>query len=200
MWSSRTGRHKHGERRHLCRWQSTTRLYRKQAGLWHNADGKYHPRGRFLFRHSGLLGLEPYRRFRTTTYLSWVTCFTIPSLRPSTRRRYGVMTWCSRRPQPQAPLSTQPSSRDTPANHRTTEISTTSGAQERDAARADQGVLLINGSLVENIRGAVGEVIAGNQFGFARVINFDSRFATAPPPFNPTTGALQIVAYEDMGT
>ena len=60
----------------------------------------------------------------------------------------------------------------------------------------DQGVLNINGSLVENIRGAVGEVIGGIQYGFARVINFDSRFATAPPPFNPTTGALQIIAWK----
>ncbi len=62
-----------------------------------------------------------------------------------------------------------------------------------------QGILNINGSLVENARGAVGEVIGGIQYGFARVINFDSRFATAPPPFNPTTGALQIIAWEDMG-
>ncbi len=70
---------------------------------------------------------------------------------------------------------------------------------KKSCGTLDQGVLTINGSLVENIRGAVGEVIAGSQFGFARTINFDSRFATAPPPFNPTTGQLSIVAWEDIG-
>jgi hypothetical protein len=64
----------------------------------------------------------------------------------------------------------------------------------------NQGTLTIRGSLVENARGAVGVLIGSSQFGFARVINFDSRFATSPPPFDPTTGALSIVAWQDLGT
>ena len=63
----------------------------------------------------------------------------------------------------------------------------------------DQGTLTINGSLVENARGAVGEWVGGTHTGFSRVINFDGRFATAPPPFNPTTGTLNIIAWEDLG-
>lgn len=65
---------------------------------------------------------------------------------------------------------------------------------------SDQHNLTIFGSLVENERGAVGEVIGGNQFGFSRIINFDQRFATSPPPWAPTTGALQIIAWADLGT
>jgi len=64
----------------------------------------------------------------------------------------------------------------------------------------DQGTLTLNGGLIENARGAVGEVLAGSQFGFSRIINFDSRFATSPPPFNPSTGALSIIAWEDLGS
>ncbi len=64
----------------------------------------------------------------------------------------------------------------------------------------DQGTLTINGGLIENARGAVGEVVLGKQYGFARVINFDSRFATSPPPYNPSTGALSIIAWQDLGT
>jgi hypothetical protein len=63
-----------------------------------------------------------------------------------------------------------------------------------------QGTLTINGGLIENARGAVGEVVLGKQYGFARIINFDSRFATSPPPFNPSTGALSIIAWQDQGT
>lgn len=63
----------------------------------------------------------------------------------------------------------------------------------------DQGTLTVLGSLVENARGAVGEVVAGSQFGFARIVDFDQRFGTSPPPFNPTTGQLEIVAWEDLG-
>ena len=63
----------------------------------------------------------------------------------------------------------------------------------------DQGTLTVLGSLVENARGAVGEVVSGSQFGFSRIIDFDSRFATSPPPYNPTTGQLEIVAWEDLG-
>jgi hypothetical protein len=62
-----------------------------------------------------------------------------------------------------------------------------------------QGTLTINGGLIENARGAVGVVLAGKQFGFSRVIKFDSRFANSPPPFNPSTGALSVIAWEDLG-
>jgi hypothetical protein len=70
----------------------------------------------------------------------------------------------------------------------------------------DQGTLTIFGGLIENIRGAVGELYAGNgpcgqpQCGFSRTIDFDSRLTTSPPPFNPTTGNLSIIAWEDLGT
>jgi hypothetical protein len=71
----------------------------------------------------------------------------------------------------------------------------------------DQGTLTIFGGLIENIHGAVGEVYAGSnpcspalQCGFTRVINYDPRLANSPPPFNPTTGNLQIIAWEDLGT
>jgi hypothetical protein len=63
-----------------------------------------------------------------------------------------------------------------------------------------QGTLTILGSLVENARGAVGEVVGGNQIGFSRIIDFDQRFATNPPPYNPSTGELNIIAWEDIGT
>lgn len=65
---------------------------------------------------------------------------------------------------------------------------------------SSQGTLTVLGSLVENARGAVGEVVGGNQIGFARIIDFDQRFATNPPPFNPSTGQLNIVAWEDLGS
>ncbi|GEM_PF-1008260 len=64
---------------------------------------------------------------------------------------------------------------------------------------SSQGFLTVLGSLVENARGAVGEVVAGQQIGFARIIAFDQRFATSPPPFNPTTGQLEVIAWEDLG-
>jgi hypothetical protein len=70
----------------------------------------------------------------------------------------------------------------------------------------DQGTLTIFGGLIENIRGAVGELYAGDgpcgfpQCGFSRTIDFDSRLTTSPPPFNPTTGNLSIIAWEDLGS
>jgi hypothetical protein len=63
----------------------------------------------------------------------------------------------------------------------------------------DQGSLTILGGVIENTRGAVGEWVGSKHTGFSRIINFDSRFATSPPPFNPTSGAYNIIAWEDLG-
>jgi hypothetical protein len=77
---------------------------------------------------------------------------------------------------------------------------------QNSCGNLDQGTLTIFGGLIENIRGAVGELYAGNgpcgfpQCGFSRTIDFDSRLATSPPPFNPTTGNLKIIAWEDLGS
>lgn len=72
--------------------------------------------------------------------------------------------------------------------------------KKNGCGQTNQGVLNIFGSLVENARGAVGEVVGSQQYGFNRVIQFDQRFATSPPPFAPTTGTLAIIAEEDLGT
>ena len=64
----------------------------------------------------------------------------------------------------------------------------------------DQGTLTILGGLIENDRGAVGEWVGPTHTGFTRVINYDSRLAADPPPFNPTTGAFNLIAWDDLGT
>ena len=64
----------------------------------------------------------------------------------------------------------------------------------------DQGTLTIFGGLIENSRGALGVWIGNSHFGFSRQINYDARLAASPPPFNPTTGAFNIVAWDDLGS
>lgn len=66
----------------------------------------------------------------------------------------------------------------------------------------NQGNLTINGSLMENMHGALGKFISITppvHTGFARVINYDARLASNPPPFYPVTGNYTIVAWEDVG-
>lgn len=64
----------------------------------------------------------------------------------------------------------------------------------------NQGNLTINGGLIENDRGAVGLWVGPTHTGFSRVINYDPRLAANPPPFNPTTGAFNIIAWDDEGS
>lgn len=67
---------------------------------------------------------------------------------------------------------------------------------------SDQGTLTVFGSLAENMRGAVGKFFPGpppRHVGFDRHLNYDSRLATNPPPFDPTTGQFDIIAWEDLG-
>lgn len=66
---------------------------------------------------------------------------------------------------------------------------------------SSQGTLTINGGLAENMRGALGKFFAGGAHtGFDRKINYDTRFTTNPPPFNPVDGAYDVVGWEDMGS
>jgi len=66
---------------------------------------------------------------------------------------------------------------------------------------ANQGTLTLFGGLAENMRGAVGRFFpgSGNHVGFDRLINYDQRLSSNPPPFNPVTGAYDIIAWEDLG-
>ena|SRR5579872_169850 len=66
----------------------------------------------------------------------------------------------------------------------------------------NQGNLTINGSVMENMHGALGKFISIKppvHTGFARVINYDARLASNPPPFYPVTGNYTIIAWEDEG-
>jgi len=66
--------------------------------------------------------------------------------------------------------------------------------------QGDQGTLTLNGSLMENMRGALGKFYSStSHVGFDRVINYDLRLASNPPPFYPVTGNYAIVAWDDQG-
>jgi hypothetical protein len=69
-------------------------------------------------------------------------------------------------------------------------------------SKGDQGTLTINGSLMQNMRGAVGHftsLVPPIHTGFSRVIDYDPRLAANPPPFFPVTGNYTIVAWDDQG-
>jgi len=63
------------------------------------------------------------------------------------------------------------------------------------------GVLTLNGSLVENVRGKRG-TIGSTVSGFSTDSIYDSRLATKPPPFTPTTTEYDVIALctTDSGT
>ena len=66
--------------------------------------------------------------------------------------------------------------------------------------KGDQGTLTLLGSLMQNMRGALGKFIsAGVHTGFDRHINYDGRLASNPPPFFPVTGNYDIIAWDDIG-
>ena len=64
-----------------------------------------------------------------------------------------------------------------------------------------QGVLTLNGSLIENVRGKRG-TLGSSVTGFATDGVFDPRLARNPPPFTPTTTAYSVIALctADSGT
>jgi hypothetical protein len=69
-------------------------------------------------------------------------------------------------------------------------------------SKGDQGTLTINGSLMQNMRGAIGHFTSLSppiHTGFSRVMNYDPRLAANPPPFFPVTGNYTIVAWDDQG-
>jgi hypothetical protein len=55
------------------------------------------------------------------------------------------------------------------------------------------GVLTLKGSLIENVRGKRG-TLGSTVSGFSTDSIFDSRLATKPPPFTPTTTQYNIIA------
>jgi hypothetical protein len=63
------------------------------------------------------------------------------------------------------------------------------------------GVLTLKGSLVENVRGKRG-TLGSTVSGFSTDSIYDSRLATKPPPFTPTTTEYDIIALctTDAGT
>jgi len=63
------------------------------------------------------------------------------------------------------------------------------------------GVLTLRGSLIENVRGKRG-TLGSSITGFSTNGVYDSRLATKPPPYTPTTTAYNILALcaEDSGT
>lgn len=69
--------------------------------------------------------------------------------------------------------------------------------------KIDQGSLTINGSLIQNMRGAIGHFTSLGpppvHTGFSRIMNYDPRLAANPPPFFPVTGSYTIVAWDDQG-
>lgn len=66
--------------------------------------------------------------------------------------------------------------------------------------KGDQGTLTLNGSVMENMRGALGKFISpGVHVGFDRHIIYDARLASHPPPFYPVTGTYSIIAWDDEG-
>ena len=62
------------------------------------------------------------------------------------------------------------------------------------------GVLTLNGSLVENVRGKRGTFTPGT--GFATDVVYDPRLARKPPPFTPSTTQYNVIAIctVDFGT
>ncbi|MBC5808576.1 MAG: hypothetical protein GIX00_08235 [Candidatus Eremiobacteraeota bacterium] len=66
----------------------------------------------------------------------------------------------------------------------------------------DQGKLTVNGGVIENSRGALGLIVGtpGTHTGFSRNIIYDPRLQANPPPFNPTTGAYNLIAWDDLGS
>jgi hypothetical protein len=66
--------------------------------------------------------------------------------------------------------------------------------------QGDQGTLTLNGSVMENMHGALGKFLSpGVHVGFDRHINYDARLASNPPPFYPVTGNYAIIAWDDEG-
>jgi len=66
--------------------------------------------------------------------------------------------------------------------------------------KGDQGTLTLNGSVMENMRGALGKFIsAAVHVGYDRHINYDARLGSHPPPFYPVTGNYSIIAWDDEG-
>ncbi|MBV8163179.1 MAG: hypothetical protein JOZ91_02815 [Candidatus Eremiobacteraeota bacterium] len=69
-------------------------------------------------------------------------------------------------------------------------------------SKGDQGALTLYGSLMQNMRGAVGHftsLVPPIHTGFSRVMSYDPRLAANPPPFYPVTGNYTIVAWDDQG-
>jgi len=66
--------------------------------------------------------------------------------------------------------------------------------------KGNQGTLTLNGAVMENMRGALGEFFSlGVHDGFDRQINYDFRLASHPPPYFPVTGNYGIIAWDDEG-
>ncbi len=66
--------------------------------------------------------------------------------------------------------------------------------------KGNQGALTLNGSLMQNMHGALGKFVSSSvHTGFDRHINYDQRLASNPPPFFPVTGSYSIVAWDDIG-
>ncbi|MBV8339257.1 MAG: hypothetical protein JO343_04875, partial [Candidatus Eremiobacteraeota bacterium] len=64
----------------------------------------------------------------------------------------------------------------------------------------NQGNLTLTGSLMENMRGALGKFFSLSTWvGYNRVINYDPRLGSHPPPFYPVTGNYTIIAWDDQG-
>lgn len=62
-------------------------------------------------------------------------------------------------------------------------------------------VLTIYGSLIENVRGKLGTQVYGANgcaTGFCRHMGYDSRLASNPPPFSPTTNKYEITAVSEV--
>ncbi len=67
--------------------------------------------------------------------------------------------------------------------------------------QGNQGTLTLDGALMENMRGALGQFFAstGSHVGYDRTIDYDPRLASHPPPFYPVTGNYEIIAWDDEG-
>ena len=63
------------------------------------------------------------------------------------------------------------------------------------------GNLNLDGAVIENMRGKMGEANpqGGIQSGYLRTFNYDPRLGANPPPFSPTTNLYSIVALQDRG-
>ena len=64
------------------------------------------------------------------------------------------------------------------------------------------GTINLFGSLLENIRGKMGELDSNGHLigGFVRNATYDARLGANPPPDTPTTNQYRIVAIQDDGT